>query len=461
MHQKKIYHFKISERKLLLRLLDVGLPLLGLYLISNYFNFDYFNFEKKNWRWSVLLTFYILFFGEIFENYDLQKSNQFFKILKSIVISTSIVFLVYILTPFITPELPESRLQILYFYITIILAMAMGRLLYIGLIDSPKFKKSVLVIANGNIITEIADGLTKADANYQIKYYLNTTKSKKSPKTNIKELFENNLLKVVQQEGIHEIVVTRNSKFSSSKLYNDLLTLFNLGYIIKDYSEVYEELTGKVFVSFIDTELYKQFPFSKYNNKPLYLATQRIFDVLISSVGLFVFAILLPLIFILNLIANKGPLFYKQKRVGKKGKTFVIYKLRSMVINAEKNGAVWAKKNDIRITKFGKFLRKSRLDEFPQFYNILKGNMSVIGPRPERPFFVTQLANEISFYPTRHIVKPGLTGWAQVNTEYASTLKGNLEKLQYDLFYIKHQNVFLDFNIMIKTLSTVLFFRGQ
>ncbi|MCF6222302.1 MAG: sugar transferase, partial [Flavobacteriaceae bacterium] len=210
------------------------------------------------------------------------------------------VFLFYILTPFITPALPESRLQMLYFYITIILAMAIGRLLYIGLIHSPKFKKSVIVIADGNRITEIADGLTKADGNYKIKYYLSTTKSG-NPKTDLKELFESNLLKVVQEEGIHEIVVTENSKFSSSELYNSLLTLFNLGYNIKDYSEVYEELTGKVFVSFTDAELYKQFPFSKYNNKPLYLVYQRVFDILISSIGLFVLMVLLPFIFVLNL----------------------------------------------------------------------------------------------------------------------------------------------------------------
>ena len=131
------------------------------------------------------------------------------------------------------------------------------------------------------------------------------------------------------------------------------------------------------------------------------------------------------------------------------------------VVNAEKHGAVWADKNDSRVTVFGRFLRKTRLDEFPQFINILKGEMSVIGPRPERPIFVDQLAKEIPFYPTRHIVKPGLTGWAQVNTSYGASVNESLLKLQYDLYYIKHRNIFLDLNIVIKTLSTVLFFRGQ
>ena len=182
---------------------------------------------------------------------------------------------------------------------------------------------------------------------------------------------------------------------------------------------------------------------------------------LISVVGLLSLLLMIPFLTIINMMANKGPLFYTQERVGKKGKLFKIFKLRSMVVNAEKDGAVWADKNDSRVTAFGKFLRKTRLDEFPQFINILKGEMSVIGPRPERPVFVDQLAKEIPFYPTRHILKPGLTGWAQVNTSYGASVDESLLKLQYDLYYIKHRNIFLDLNIIIKTLSTVLFFRGQ
>lgn len=132
-----------------------------------------------------------------------------------------------------------------------------------------------------------------------------------------------------------------------------------------------------------------------------------------------------------------------------------------MIINAEEDGAVWATKNDERITKFGKFLRKSRLDEVPQFINVLKGDMSVIGPRPERPVFVMELSKEIPFYEIRHIIRPGLTGWAQVKSDYASSKEDALEKLQYDLYYIKKRSVFLDLNILIKTLSTILFYRGH
>ncbi|WP_371815982.1 sugar transferase [Flavobacterium sp. CS20] len=136
-------------------------------------------------------------------------------------------------------------------------------------------------------------------------------------------------------------------------------------------------------------------------------------------------------------------------------------KLRTMIRNAEKGGAQWAKKNDSRITPFGKILRKTRIDELPQFINVFKGDMGLIGPRPERPEFVEELKEKIPFYETRYIIKPGLTGWAQVNAKYASSDDDTLEKLQYDLFYIKERSVFLDFRIIVKTISTIIFFRGQ
>jgi exopolysaccharide biosynthesis polyprenyl glycosylphosphotransferase len=451
-------HFELSERKLLLRVLDVTLVLLGLHFVGTVFEFDYFTINEEKWVWSLILGFYILLFGTIFEVYNLKKSSDFYTILKSIILTSSVTILVYLLTPYFTPSLPESRVQILFFYLSMICSMSIGRLAYIFFINSPRFVKNVILVADGDRLEEIEKNFTLADANYKIKYFINTNTTqaekieKEVPASKLKELV---------QQGIHEIVVTNSSKFSSIDLYNDLLEVFNQGYVIKEYSQVYENLSGRVYVNFKNNQLYKQFPFSEHNVKPIYKLVHRFFDVLISTVGIVGLLILLPFLLLMNLVANRGPLLYTQERVGRKGKCFKIYKLRSMVVNAEKNGAVWAEKNDMRVTKFGKFLRKTRLDEFPQFFNILKGEMSVIGPRPERPVFVEELSKEIPFYPTRHIIKPGLTGWAQVNTSYGATVEDSLKKLQYDLYYIKHRNVFLDLNIAIKTLSTIIFYRGQ
>lgn len=451
-------HFELSERKLLLRVLDVTLVLLGLHFVGTVFEFDYFTINEEKWVWSLILGFYILLFGTIFEVYNLKKSSNFYTILKSIILTTSVTILVYLLTPYFTPSLPESRVQILYFYLSIICSMSIGRLAYIFFINSPRFVKNVILVADGDRLEEIEKNFTLADANYKIKYFINTN-TKQAEKIE-KEVSASKLKELVQQ-GIHEIVVTNSSKFSSIDLYNDLLDVFNQGHVIKEYSQVYENLSGRVYVNFKNDQLYKQFPFSEHNVKPFYKLVHRFFDIVISFIGLIVLLFLIPPLLLLNMMANRGPLLYTQERVGRKGKCFKIYKLRSMVVNAEKNGAVWAEKNDMRVTKFGKFLRKTRLDEFPQFFNILKGEMSVIGPRPERPIFVKELSKEIPFYPTRHIIKPGLTGWAQVNTSYGATVEDSLKKLQYDLYYIKHRNVFLDLNIAIKTLSTIIFYRGQ
>ena len=184
-------------------------------------------------------------------------------------------------------------------------------------------------------------------------------------------------------------------------------------------------------------------------------------DLFFSITGLLVFFLIVPILWTVNLFANKGTFFYTQERVGKNGIPFTIYKLRTMVQDAEKEGAVFATANDIRITPFGKFLRKTRVDELPQFINVLKGDMAIIGPRPERPIFVNEIAKNIPLYQTRHVIKPGLTGWAQVNYSYGSNLEDSLMKLRYDLYYIKHRSLFLDINIVVKTMSTILFYRGQ
>jgi lipopolysaccharide/colanic/teichoic acid biosynthesis glycosyltransferase len=257
------------------------------------------------------------------------------------------------------------------------------------------------------------------------------------------------------------VVVSSKNKLTSLDLYNKLLRLLEKGIVIRKYNQVYESSTYRLPIQFEDKELYKFFPFSRSNQNKLYVYYSRFFDIVFSLVGLMAFFVLSPFLWLINLFANKGSFFYTQERVGKNGIPFTIYKMRTMVQNAEQNGAVFATTNDSRITPFGKFLRKTRLDELPQFINVLKGEMAIIGPRPERPFFVDQIASSIPLYQTRHVIKPGLTGWAQVNYPYGANLEDSLMKLRYDLYYIKHRSLFLDINIVMKTMSTVLFFRGQ
>ena len=457
-------HFEISERKVLLRIFDVLLVLSSLYLVSELFDLEYFNISEEHWVWSIVLCVYLLVFSTIFELYNLQKASNLQKTVKNIFAAVSLTVLLYLFTPFYTPKLPSNRLQILVFFGIITFTLFIWRLAYIKLISAPRFFKRILVVGDSFDIELIAEALQKSDPNYQVIGYVNTdiNNDEQSEFNNLVQIDVNVIDDAIKQYHINEIVVASSyTEGVMLPLYNKLITLLEDGFPIREYTQVYEEVTHRIPVQHIDKDFYKFFPFSRSNQNKFYLFYHRLFDVLVSVLGILLSTILLPFILIGNLVANRGPLFYIQERIGKNGKPFKIMKLRTMVVDAEVSGAQWAKKNDTRTTPFGKFLRRSRIDEIPQFYNIILGHMSIIGPRPERPMFVKELSSIIPFYETRHVVKPGLTGWAQVNTSYGSSYADSLEKLQYDLYYIKHRSVYLDISIVLKTLSTIIFYRGQ
>lgn len=461
---KKGIHFNISERKILLRLFDIISVLSVLYFVGNTFDFDYFNITKQNWTWVFVLILYISVFGTIFELYDLQKSSKIETVSANIVLTVSTTVLFYFLTPFFTPVLPVNRLQILYFYFAILFALFIWRLAYITFVVSPRFYKKVLIVGETSNIESIVEAFNIADPNYKIVGFINCeiNKADKVKFKGIVEYSPKQIYQVIKDENISEVVIASyNSETIAPTIYKDLTALLEGGFSIREYTQVYEDLTRRIPIQFIGKDFYKYFPFSRSNQNKLYIFFHRFFDIFISVIGILAGIILLPLILLGNIIGNRGTLLYSQERIGKNGNLFRIIKFRTMVKNAETSGAVWAKKNDARITKFGKFLRHSRLDEIPQFFNVLKGDMSLIGPRPERPFFVRELSQLLPFYETRHIIKPGLTGWAQVKTRYGSSVDDSLLKLQYDLYYIKHRSFFLDVNILVKTLSTMIFFRGQ
>lgn len=457
-------HFNISERKILLRVFDALFVLLSLYLLSNSLYFDYFTITKTHCTWVVILVIYISIFGTIFELYDLQKSSKIEKTASGIVFTASITVLFYLFTPYITPELPDNRMQIIMFYFSVILALFAWRLVYSIFITSPIFYKKVLIIGEISNIETILQTFKIADPNYRIVGFIDCeVHNKASVNCNaIPNYKPNQIRDVIEKQNISEILVANyNSKNIAPDIYYNLVKLLEDGFPINEYTKVYEELTQRFPVQFVGTDFYKYFPFSRSNQNRLYLFFHRVFDVLLALLGLFCGCIMLPFIMVINLLANRGSLFYFQDRIGENGRIFKIIKFRTMIKNAEASGAVWAQKGDSRITFFGKFLRHSRIDEIPQFINVLKGEMSLIGPRPERPFFVKKLVEALPFYETRHIIKPGITGWAQVNTRYGSSVDDSLVKLQYDLYYIKHRSFFLDINILIKTMSTVIFFRGR
>jgi exopolysaccharide biosynthesis polyprenyl glycosylphosphotransferase len=463
MSTKQGIHFEVSERKVLLRILDVVSVLFVLYLIGLFFDFEYFELTKENWIWSLVLIVYLSIFGTVFELYDLRQSSKIDTTFKNIVLTASVVVLFYLFTPVVTPFLPEKRIQVLYFYLAIIAAIFLWRWAYVFFIVSPRFYKRVLVIGGISNIENIINTISGADPNYKVVGYINNESDDSAIRfKGVQEFHADDLQTIIKDAQISEIVVAINNPETITPIiYNQLIHLLEKGFTIREYTQVFEEITKRVPVQFVGKDFYKYFPFSRSNQNKLYMFFHRVMDVGCSLIGLIGGLVFVPLILIGNLIANKGSLFYTQERVGKNGKTFKIIKYRTMVSNAEAQGAKWAVKNDKRVTPFGRFLRNSRLDEIPQFINVLKGDMSIIGPRPERPVFVKELSQTIPFYETRHIIKPGLSGWAQVNTRYGASVEDSLEKLQYDLYYIKHRSFFLDINIIVKTISTIVYYRGQ
>lgn len=260
------------------------------------------------------------------------------------------------------------------------------------------------------------------------------------------------LREIIEKDGVNSMVFALNSRKNEDLVKQIFLNLpLKLNFI--SFPSFYELITKKVPLMAID-EFWFLENLSR-SEKKLEEVMKRGFDIIFSFLGLLITAILFPFIALAIKIDSPGPVFYIQKRVGKDGRTFPLYKFRTMKADAEKMGPQWSIPNDPRITRVGKILRSIYLDEFPQFYNIFKGDISFVGPRPERPEFVSQLKEKIPYYNIRHLVKPGFTGWAQINYHYSASVNETKEKLQYDLYYIKHRSFFLDLGIILKTIRII------
>jgi sugar transferase (PEP-CTERM system associated) len=264
--------------------------------------------------------------------------------------------------------------------------------------------------------------------------------------------------RLVRDHQVSRIVVglsDRRGRLPVSELLQAKLS----GTRVEDATTTYERLTGKILIDDLKPSwliFSDGFIVSRWTR-----FLKRAFDLVLASVGFVLAAPFTLLTALAVYLDSDGPILYCQERVGEHGKVFTVYKFRSMRVDAEKEGTpVWARSGDERVTRVGRIIRVTRLDELPQLWNVLRGDMSFVGPRPERPFFVEQLEREIPFYQQRHSVKPGLTGWAQVKYQYGSTIEDAMEKLRYDLYYIKHLSIALDLSIVFDTVKVIVFGKG-
>ena len=257
--------------------------------------------------------------------------------------------------------------------------------------------------------------------------------------------------------GIDRVIVAMEERRESMPV-RELLDLRLCGVVVENSNELMERLSGRLPLDGLNPST---LIFSEgFRMSALQQLFRRLLSFAVSFIALLICLPFIPLIILAVRLSSPGPIFFSQTRVGQRGRLFTAYKFRTMREDAETQGAVWATKNDPRVTPIGRFMRSTRLDEIPQLWNVLYGDMAFVGPRPERPEFVQWLSQEIPFYDVRHMIRPGITGWAQVRYQYGASLEETKRKLEYDLYYVKHQSIGLDLLIMFETIKTIILRRG-
>jgi exopolysaccharide biosynthesis polyprenyl glycosylphosphotransferase len=439
-------------KKILLLVGDILILYLSLWLtlLLRYgTNFDLARWQQHFWPFTIIYLLWLIVFyiAGLYELTLARNNISFYSTLsKGLAINAGLAIAFFYFIPYfgITPK-TNLFLNLLIFTILV----SLWRQLYNHLIKAEALLNNLLIIGQNSESDQIIEIVKN---NPQLGYRLLGQIQPKEIQTPF------DLLEIATQKNI-KTIVTAIDPHQDSHLAESLYQCLPLKISFYDLASFYEKIMGKVPLSSIGEIWFLENLTESQKN--FYEAIKRILDIL----GAFVFGLIsllfYPLIALAIKIDSSGSVFYTQKRIGQDGQVFTVIKFRTMIEEAEKNGAQWADQQDHRITKVGKFLRKSRLDELPQLWNVLTGQMSFIGPRPERIEFVQRLEKEIPYYQIRHIIKPGLTGWAQVNFRYGSSVQDSIEKLQYELYYIKHRSLILDLSIILRTIKIILKGEGR
>ncbi len=338
------------------------------------------------------------------------------------------------------------------------------RLCYAWLLGGPTARRRVLILGAGNAGTTLCRTIQQEhSAHYRVLGFIDDDEAKYAYTVDNIHVLGNHtrLLHLAKQHQADEIALAISAEVHGS-LFQSIMDCHEQGIAVTPMPLLYERLTGRIAVEHIGSQWYIALPLQQHAASKFLSGIKRFNDLVFGLAGSLACLVFLPFIAAAIRLDSPGPIFYTQERAGLHGQLIRVRKFRSMIQDAEGDGqARWATRDDQRITRVGRFLRKTRLDELPQVLNVLRGEMSLVGPRPERPQFIEQLQHQIPFYRTRLAAKPGLTGWAQINYGYGATVEDALIKLQYDLYYIKHQTPWLDFLIMLRTIGVVFQLKGQ
>lgn len=468
----------LGERKLFQVLCDWAVVIGGGLLILAFSARSYSEGE-------ILLSLAIMcalwfFFSDAFDAYKMPVMQTTFKsgytaakvLVLTVVAYTLVAWFAGGVLPIIRPRISET-LEAIF----LVVPLLAERTLISSLLTHAPLRRRVVVVGANRDGFEMGDALARYDGRtYEFLGYFDD--EARSPSEVVDDVHRHNpqfairdgltqlvwptseLLPIHENVGIDQVVMANPNQ--TVKLLNTLSLLHERGVQITPMFALYQDLTGRVPVSHLGDDWYVALPAHVKKTNRSYMIVKRIMD-LGMALGVLVMCVLvMPLVALAIKLDSRGPVFFKQVRVGRGGKLFKIVKFRTMRQDAEAaTGAVWAKDRDPRITRVGRFLRKSRLDELPQLWNVFVGDMSFVGPRPERPEFDEELEREIPFYRARRAVRPGLTGWAQVSHGYGNTMLDALRKVEYDLYYIKNESLYLDLLILLRTVAVVLRLGGK
>lgn len=470
---------RLSERKTILVIVDLILinlsTIIALWIHATR-TYDALTWEiiRNSLIWFVLLSCLWLTSAAFSGFYRPRQITELQRALPALLSTVALIQVVYIAIFFFSaPRNILPRGLVLYQGAGSLILIGIWRYIYTLIAHHPGFGRKVIIVGAGWAGRTIFQALQEnAQYHYHIVGFVDDERKgtitvdlnladNRQVKSSLPVLgSSSDLVRLVKEYRVSEVILAVTQNISTS-LFQSLLDAKELGIQISHMPMLYEQLAGRIPVEHIGDNWYIALPLDSAEAGGFYLIFNRLMDIAGALIGLLLLFPFFPFIALMIYLDSPGPIFYSQERVGKGGEVFNLIKLRTMIPNAERSGAERARVGDTRVTRVGRFLRKVRLDEMPQLINILKGEMSAVGPRPERPEHIRELDKEIPFHRLRNSVKPGMAGWAVVNYGYIETIEDAKIRLQYDLYYVKHQSIWLDIVILLRTMWQMIMLKGR